>query len=401
MGQTLKPKKLYLLVTPFFPSPEDWRGSYCFDFVRAMQREGSFDVRVFVPGKGDAYDYCGVRVRTFKTLKLPSEVFPFMFARFNASSFLQAMELEGIDVSSVAVCHGHTATFSIYPLAVKDVNPKCLTLLHHHDLQSFGLNSGILRHCWLYNMIEFPILRRYHEKLDAHVFISEMVKKSFLSAPDTSWTKYSNYRKQMRGLPYRHVRVKNSIVVHNGVDTQLFKRPETDVSKRICFTIGSIGNFVESKDHITLFRACSKLSKEGRSVKIIAIGSGPDLERCKKYSKENKLEVEFRKEVPHEKLQDFYHCIDLFVLPSYFEGFGCVFTEAYASGVPFITCKGQGMDDYKLQEWAAIAPGDYEDLAKKIAYVMDYRPRQVLMGEVDIDSIVVDFVDKIKRMING
>ena len=366
-----------------------------------MQREGSFDVRVFIPGNGDAYEYRGIRVRTFKTIKLPSEVFPFLFARFNASSFLRALELEHIDLSMVAVCHGHTATFSIYPLAVKNTTPQCLTLLHHHDLQSFGLNSGMLRHCWLYNLIEFPILRWYHEKIDAHIFISEMVKKSFLAAPDTRWTNYSNYCKQMHWLPYRHVRVKNSIVVHNGVNTQLFARSKVDISQRVCFTIGSIGNFVKIKDHITLFRACAKLLQEGRSIKIIAIGSGPEMRRCKRYVQENGLTVEFRREVPHELLPDFYHSIDLFVLPSYFEGLGCVFVEAYASGVPFITCKGQGMDDYKLQEWSTILPGDYEDLANKIAYVMDNKPKQVLVGEVDINLIVADFVGKVKSLING
>ena len=43
-------KRIYLFVTPFFPSPESWRGGYCLDAAQALIRDGRFDVRVFVPG---------------------------------------------------------------------------------------------------------------------------------------------------------------------------------------------------------------------------------------------------------------------------------------------------------------------------------------------------------------
>ena len=109
-------------------------------------RTEKYDVRVFVPGDGEDYDYQGVRVYRFKEKRLPSNLFPFLFAKRNKKSFLEKLASLGIDVQQVAVCHGHTATFSIYPLAIKQKNPKCLTLLHHHDLQSFGLNNGHFCH---------------------------------------------------------------------------------------------------------------------------------------------------------------------------------------------------------------------------------------------------------------
>ena len=396
-------KPVYIVVTPFFPSSNNWRGAYCYDFVRALIRTEKYDVRVFVPTNGadGGYEYQGVRVTTFRTRQLPSAVLPFLFARWNTKSFLRAVKRSGVEIADVAVCHGHTAFFGIYPLAVKSLNPSCLTLLHHHDPQSFGLNLGCLRHVWLYNLIMFPILRRLHEKIDCHVFISEIVRRSFMSVPCVSWTEYDGYRRQMRGLGFcRGVRIKRGIILHNGVDTKCFS-PLSDNLHNARFTIGCIGSFIDWKDQITLLRAVDILGRVEHvesGMKIVFVGSGPEREKCERYAREMGIDAEFRNEVRHEQLGDFYHGIDLFVLPSYFEGFGCVFTEAWACGVPFITCEGQGMDDMIYEEdrglWLC-KPRNPEELAARIKYFMENRPVQSLKGEIDIDKLVQDFVNEV------
>ena len=395
-------RPVYIVVTPFFPSPTNWRGSYCYDFVRALMRNGCYDVRVFMPGKkNSAYEFNGITVATFRTCQFPSAVFPFFFRRFNQRSFLAAVQRAGIDLTSVAVCHGHTAFFGIYPLAIKALNPNCLTLLHHHDPGSFGLNLGRLRHCWLYNMIMFPVLSRMHEKIDCHVFISEMAKRSFLSAPSTEWTVYDDYRRQMRWLPYRSPRIRDGLVLHNGVDTEKFY-PETSRTANDIFTIGCIGNFIDWKDHLTLLKAVTGVP----NVKVVLIGSGPMRAKCEAFAHEHGIDAEFRNEVSHEQLREFYCSIDLFVLPSYFEGFGCVFTEAYACGVPFITCEGQGIDDLipddERHSWLC-KPMDENDLSEKIVHYMRYRPQQHLKGPISFDELLPSFlaaVDLICKQVN-
>ena len=47
----------------------------------------------------------------------------------------------------------------------------------------------------------------------------------------------------------------------------------------------------------------------------------------------------------HENLPSFYQSLDLFVLPSYYEAFGCVYAEAYSCGVPFIAVKNQKLQN--------------------------------------------------------
>lgn len=404
--------KVYIYITPFFPTSMSWRGAYGYDFVKALTRQlelkvedGKWKVAVFKPGDGADYEVGGITVRTFKTRQLPSNVLPFMFRKYNERSFIDKVkavgEVEDWKIEDVAICHGNTATFAIYPLAIKQLNPTCKVLLHHHDLQSFGLNDGRLRHCWLYNLYLFPVLRKLHEQIDKHVFISEASHKSFLAAPDANWTVYENYKKQMRGLPYRPAKIKDSVILHNGVDKSIFNvegRTKSVEREDEWFVIGCVGNFEKLKDQMTLLRAVAILKLEGRMLRVRFVGSGPYLEECKRYAKEHNIDAEFLTEMRHEQLPDFYRGLDLFVLPSYFEGFGCVFTEAHSSGVPFITCEGQGADDIipieDKHKWLC-EQRNPEDLAKKINMYMDNRYEQRLCEDQNIDILVKKFINKI------
>ena len=406
----------YLYVTPFFPMLTSWRGAYCYDFVKALKREleveklgggGQWNVLVFKEGDGRDYEIGGIKVCTFRARRLPSNVFPNLFAHSNQKVFLSAVERAGIKLEDVAVCHGNTANYGIYPLAVKKVNPKCKALLHHHDLASFGLNMGRLRHCWLYNLIEFPILRRVHEKIDTHVFISEASRRSFLAAPDAGWTQFEDYKKQMRGVPYRPARIRNSIVLHNGVDMSIFHPATQPRSLTSTFIIGCIGNFIDLKGQITLLEAVKILNSGSgaqRSVRptirVVFVGSGPMLDDCRRFARENEIKAEFRTEVRHEELAGFYHSLDLFVLPSWFEGFGCVYTEAHSCGIPFIACEGQGIEDLIAAEdrhlWLC-KPRDPVDLAAKIKYYIQNRPQQRLTGPIDINELAKEFFKKINE----
>ena len=391
-------RPIYLFVAPFFPSPESWRGAYCYDFVRALMRTGKYDVRVFAAGKGEDYEYQDVKVHRFRTWRLPSAVFPFLFSRWNVRSFLRKVGARGIDLRDVAVCHGGGNC----ALAIKRRNPKCLTIAHHHDLGAFGLRLGRLRHFWPHKVINFFLYRRLHEAIDLHVFISSASERSFRLFPRTDWAGYEDFRRLGRGLGwFRPARIKASTILWNGVDVARFT-PEGR-GEHMAFTMGCIANFNDLKDHLSLLRAVARIRNALGDWRLRLIGSGQTLARCQAFVREHGLEgnVSFEKEVDHTQLPDFYRSLDLFVLPSYFEGFGCVFTEAWACGTPFITCAGQGMDDMVLPEerhlWLC-KPMCPEDLADKILYFYRNRPKQHLAGPIDIDVLVPRFVEQVESL---
>ena len=446
---------IYLYVTPFFPAPDSWRGAYCLDFVKALRKaRPEMRIEVFVAGDGDDYEIEGIKVWRFKEKILKGYVLPLLFRRRNEQSFLAAVARAGVKLEDVTVCHGNTARFAIYPLAVKRLNPKIKTLLHHHDLASFGLNLGVFHKCSLYNVFLFRQMRALHEQIDCHVFISEASRRSFLAAPDADWTMYEDYKVQMRGprmLGCRPAKINDSVVLHNGVDVGIFERLAVSSRNRRLsvardssepsraqasaeqlavsggqreFVIGCVGNFERLKDQMMVLKAVEILNRVervetcgsegmnfnrvervetcrergGEGVKVVFVGSGSERAKCEAYAKEKGLDVEFRDEVRHEELPEFYRKLDLFVLPSYFEGFGCVYTEAWSCGVPFIACEGQGIEDLIAKEdrgkWLC-KPRDAEDLAKKIEAYIENRWEQMLTAPVDVDTLVAKFCDSV------
>lgn len=399
--------KVYIVVTPFFPSPDNWRGAYCFDFVKALKHaRQKLRVEVFVPGKGSDYEMEGVTVHRFKTKQLPSNILPFLFRRYNEKSFLRAVAQAGIKIEDVMFCHGHTANFAIYPLALKRANPSCKTLLHHHDLMSFGLNLGRLRHFAPYNLLLSRQLKKLHEQIDLHVFISRLCEKSFRSFPDVDWLEDADYSAQARGLVgnIAPVIIKDSYVLHNGVDTEIFK-PRNTPKTRKEFVVGCVGNFSPEKGQYDLLSAV-KLINDGRvehvesadRIKIIFVGSGPDKKRCEEFAKVSGIDAEFRAEVGHEKLAEFYQELDLFVLSTWLDGFGCVYTEAYACGVPFIATTRAGVEELipnsERHLWLA-DPRNPEMLREKIRHYMEHRQIQNLNGEIEINNLVGAFLDRL------
>lgn len=398
--------KTYIVVTPFFPSPESWRGAYCYDFVVALKKAlpREWRVEVFLPGNGPDYKIGGIVVHRFTTWHLPSNILPFLFRKRNERSFIKAIERSDVKAVDVAVCHGHTANFAIYPLALKRENQACLTLLHHHDLMSFGLNNGRLRHWGLYNRFIAKQLKRFHETIDCHVFISRLCEKSFRSFPDIDWLGDGDYSAQVKGVKgMGPVRVKRSIILHNGVDVNVFRpRNMPNTRKDSAFVIGCVGNISREKGQYDLLCATCivKEALPDCQIKVKFVGSGDDLPRCRIYAAQHGIDAEFLPERRHEELAAFYRGLDLFVLPTWLDGFGCVYTEAYACGVPFIASTTAGVEelirDDERDLWL-VEPRYPQRLAEKIMYFIEHRAEQKLAYDIDIKTIVCKFCERVVR----
>ena len=82
-------KKIYLEITPFFPTEESFRGPYVFDQVKAIEENSDYEVVVIKMGSfyekpmPEQYTYQGIKVYNFKVLDLPSSVLPGLFHTYN------------------------------------------------------------------------------------------------------------------------------------------------------------------------------------------------------------------------------------------------------------------------------------------------------------------------------
>lgn len=399
-------RKIYICVTPFFPTPDSFRGPYIYDQVKAIQRTGKYDVIVFKPtsfnDKRENYEYEGIKVHLFPHIQMPSFFFNGLTNRFNCRMFLKCVSKLEPDIDRIAVVHGHTSSFAAYGIALKNLNPRIQTLVQHHDRDPFTIRNGHLAKMKpnLYYRARTNI--KLFNQVDCHVSISRVVEDNLLSFPCPgkyeSYPSYLDILKKAKKLP--SISPERSLVLYNGVDLTKFY-PVEGMRDRSIFKIGCIGNFHHLKGQITLIKAVELLLRKGYGqLRVSFIGTGPLFDECRSYVMEHGLAdyIRFEKEVHHHELLAYYNSLDLFVLPTFYEGFGCVFTEAYACGVPFMLCEHQGASEYVADEdkekWL-FPKEDYRRLSFLIEQYMKYRYEQKVKYPYDINVLVTEFLDQL------
>lgn len=399
----------YICVTPFFPAPGRWQGAYVLDQVKAISRNSGYEVIVFKTcGLGDRQsDYVidGITVHTIHPLLMPSYILNGLTEGIVGRNFIRTLKKLKIDIDRIAFVHCHTANHAAFGFGVKRVNTRAKVLLQFHDLDPLTLRNGK----WANKRWN----RRYRarksisalNRADMLVCISEPVRDAILAFPHPR--KGEVYPPALQMLKdvadMSPIKPQNICILNNGVDTTLF-HPMRQPKQSGTFRIGCIANFQELKDLITLVKAFNILIKKGyTNMRLSLLGSGETRPNIERYISENGLSdyVEWPREVYHDQLPEYYNTLDLFVLPSIFEGFGCVYTEAYACGVPFICCDRQGAAECiapdERDKWL-ISPHDYDALARLIE--RQYRERNVqhLCKDYDIEELIKKFLNLIKEL---
>lgn len=377
-------KKIYLQLTPFFPSESDFRGGYIFDQVKAIEKNSNFKVIIikltscFQPFDPTPYVYNGITVYPFKVIELPSAILPGIFNKYNnyrLSKFVKKLAIENVDI-----IHSHV----IYPAGALGVslsnkyNSK--HFIQHHGLDVLQLDNGRIL-SGLLKSLNQRFTQRQALKIvnvaDLNIGVSQKVIDKFYS--------YSEFNN------------KKTYVLHNGVDIKKFY-PLGNKSPNEKFTIGCIANFWPLKDQMTLLKAIKEINNTNIFVKFI--GTGPTLNECITYVDNMglKKQITFLSEVDHSKLNEFYNTLDLFVLPSFYEAFGCVYTEALSANVPIFAVQGQGVEEVLTkedQDKCLIKKGDYLDLARKIVNFMENPQAQSTKYDLDINTYINNFINQV------
>lgn len=408
----MKDKPIYICVTPFFPSPGNWRGAYVQDQVKAIQRNSEYEVVVMKPSslrdKTKSYEVDGIKVHLFPTLQTPSYLFNGIFNGYNGSSFVKAVKELGMDLSRVRFVHTHTGPFAVYGLALRKMAPHIKVFVQHHDLDPFTIRNGKWAH-WKPNAVyrDKNSIRLFNE-VDLHICISKPVKDNLLAFPKARDAEmdelYLNALKPVANQP--SINPKDTYILYNGVDTTLFCRKDSSSGSKCSklFRIGCIANFWDMKDHRSLVEAFNILIKKGYSdMRLSLLGSGPLKDEIKQYIFEQNLDdyVEWPCEINHEELPSYYQSLSLFVMPSYYEGFGCVYTEAYACGVPFVGCYDQGAAECiapKEKDKWLVEPKSPQQIAERIERYYRERDEQHLCQPYDINILISNFIKHIESL---
>ena len=153
--------------------------------------------------------------------------------------------------------------------------------------------------------------------------------------------------------------------------------------RKILMTLARLQQNERRKGVDEILEILPELISDDENLSYLIVGDGDDKQRleCKVVSLGLKDHVIFAGRVPEAEKVDHYRLADVFVMPGRQEGFGFVFLEAMASGIPVVASSVDGSReavlDGKLGELAD--PDDRESVKEAIRRAFR-RPRQIPDG---------------------
>jgi glycosyltransferase involved in cell wall biosynthesis len=183
---------------------------------------------------------------------------------------------------------------------------------------------------------------------------------------------------------HKEIKVIKVIVVghgsSNGINTSKFNIEKNDTSefknnlgiKKEDYVFGFVGRLVKDKGINELVEAFDKLNSNFKNSKLLLVGSYEDeLDPLKELTKKkielnnNILTVGFQSDI-----KPFLSVMDLFVFPSYREGFGVVLMEAGAMEIPCISSNIIGCNEIIIKgvNGLLIPPRDEKELYVKMEH---------------------------------
>ncbi len=177
-------------------------------------------------------------------------------------------------------------------------------------------------------------------------------------------------------------------MIYNAIDTTRFAynedvrnkiRNDLDVENKHVY--GFAGRIAYQKNPLFLMDVFNEIKKIDADAAFLVCGDGDLMEETEKKAVDLGIEVIFVGSIPN--VQDYYQAMDVFVLPSRFEGLGIVLIEAQCCGLPCVASADVIPQDAKvtdLVEFVKLDGNSVEwaqnafDLAKKkinrIAYCL-------------------------------
>ena len=206
------------------------------------------------------------------------------------------------------------------------------------------------------------------------------------------------------------------VVIHNGIDYDFIKKSidktkngEKKNNNNGEFIVISISNLKKSKGIEYNLHALNALIDKYPSLKYKIIGDGPHRELLKAKVKELDLEdsVWFIGQMDYDQAMAELSQSNIFSLPSYREGFGLVYLEAMALGIPVIGCMGEGPEDFIENEINGflVEPENPHELASVWEKLIQNSNLRHTVGESGRKTVLKNFtwdkiIDKYENVFN-
>ncbi len=198
-------------------------------------------------------------------------------------------------------------------------------------------------------------------------------------------------------------------VINCGVDTALFVPKDKAAAKNSLGLspaekiILFVGNLTPLKGLRPLLQAFQKIAAQIPGTNLVIIGEGPLQAEILAAAAKGQISTRVRLVGPmaHEQIPLWMACADVFVLPSFREGFGLVALEAMACGAPVVVSRVGGMPEYieSGKDGFLVEPGDVEGLIEKINLLLHHEQLRSEVGAAARrKSLAHDIRKQVKRL---
>jgi len=272
------------------------------------------------------------------------------FRKFSPGAFLRLVKLiwkEGIDV-----IHSHGTGGGIYGRLLRLFYPRGICVHTFHGIHDKG--RGVRR--IIYLLLEKILGRLTHQ----YIFVSRSEKE------------------RAQGFGIRPV---NCSVILNGVDTGYYQSLSVDVEEKKKelgigpgkTVIGTVGRLSYPKAPEIGIRAISLLKKDKRNVVYIMAGDGEEGDRVREEIERLGLQDSVLLLGDRADVGEILKVMDIFVLPSRWEGLPLALLEAMASGIPVVASRVTGNIEAVLEGATGmlVEPESPEELFRAITLLLD------------------------------
>jgi phosphatidyl-myo-inositol dimannoside synthase len=238
-------------------------------------------------------------------------------------------------------------------------------------------------------------------EIDAFIAVSELTKQRFLG-----WAKLDSDK---------------AFIVPPAIDLEAFRSGPKDAvlldrygltGKTVLMTLGRLASYEHYKgfDEILGYKGIDEilellptLSQEIPNVAYLIVGDGSDRPRLENKARALGVHnrVVFAGLISEAEKADHYRLADAYVMPGWAEGFGIVYLEAMACGIPVVASEGDGSREAVRHGALGIMvdPNDREDIRAGIIEALR-RPTGVIPQGLDYFSCI-NFKRRLHRIIEN
>jgi glycosyltransferase involved in cell wall biosynthesis len=215
--------------------------------------------------------------------------------------------------------------------------------------------------------------RLYNRRVDGVVAISRAIRDILLGA----------------GIEREKIRL-----IHSGIDAgPLCALPSRPLRGGGSCVVGCLGILDPRKGQNDLLAALALLKSQGLRVTGLVGGSGPSRSALEKQARDAGLQENVKFLGFVVDVAEFFAAIDIFVMPSRFEGLGVAALEAMAAGKPVVATRAGGLAESVVDgETGFLVPsGDRAALAESIAALIRQPDLACEMGQRGRRRVLSEF----------